>query len=128
MVRFASLALLSLALFAQAASAQHVIVYSPPPAVVTYSPPPVTVYAPPVVEYAPPIVTVPAYRYSYYAPAPVTTVYSVPATTVYSVPATTVYSAPSVYVPGTVTTRSYVGLGIFRPRGVYTESYFTPLR
>jgi hypothetical protein len=31
-------------------------------------------------------------------------------------------------IPGAVTTRSYVGLGIFRPRGVYTQSYFTPWR
>jgi hypothetical protein len=29
-------------------------------------------------------------------------------------------------VPGVVTTRSYVGLGIFRPRGVYTETYVLP--
>jgi hypothetical protein len=114
MVRFATVALLAVVLFAPAASAQVIYVQSPAP-VVTYSPP--VVYTPPVVEYAPPVVTVPAYRYSYYAPAPVTTVYSVPATTVYAAP---------VYVPGAVTTRSYVGFGIFRPRGVYTESYYTP--
>jgi hypothetical protein len=31
-----------------------------------------------------------------------------------------------VAAPGVVTTRSYVGYGIFRPRGVYTESFYSP--
>jgi hypothetical protein len=50
--------------------------------------------------------------------------------TVYSAPvASAVYASPTVIsVPGTVTTRSYTGFGIFRPRGVYSESYFTPYR
>ena len=34
---------------------------------------------------------------------------------------------PSFLRPGqTVTTRTFVGLGIFRPRGVYTQSYYGP--
>jgi hypothetical protein len=117
MVRFAAIALLTMALVSASASAQIVYVQSPPP--VFYSPP-VTVYSAPVVSYyAPPVYYAPPasqVTYSYYAPvapAPVT-----------------VYSAPAFVqpvVPGAITTRSYVGLGIFRPRGVYTQSYWTPL-
>jgi hypothetical protein len=114
MVRFAALTLLSLTLTVGTASAQWVIVNSPPP-VVTYEAPPVIVHSPPVVTYSAPITySAPVVTHSYYYP-----------------PATTVYSAPVVaspVIPGTVTTRSYVGLGIFRPRGVYTQSYFTPWR
>jgi hypothetical protein len=43
----------------------------------------------------------------------------------------TVFSAPAVVqpvIPGTVSTRSFVSFGVFRPRGVWTESYFTPWR
>lgn len=117
MVRFASVALLTLVFVAGNARAQWVIVHSPPAPVVTYSaPPPVIVHSPPVMTYSVPVTI---------NPAPVVT------HSYYYAPATTVYSAPAVVtpvVPGTITTRSYVGLGIFRPRGVYTESYFTPWR
>ncbi|MCI0377211.1 MAG: hypothetical protein L0215_06385 [Gemmataceae bacterium] len=105
-----------------------VVTYSYYPAPVTFAPAPVTTYfAPAPVTtsyYAPAPVT------SYYAPGPVTTSYYAPApvTTSFYAP-TTVYSAPvtgAIVTPGVVTTRSYVGLGIFRPRGVYSQSYFTP--
>ena len=121
MVRIAALALVAIALTAGAAPAQVFIVQSPPR--VVYSPPPVVYYSSPVVTYSSPG---PLVSYSYYAPP---TVYSSPVPLVsYSYyPATTVYSAPAAYsVPGVVTTRSYVGLGIFRPRGVHTETYFSP--
>lgn len=108
---------------ANTAQAQYVQVYSPPvlaaPApIISYYPPVTSFYVAPRVSYYTPPVT-----YSYY---PSTTVYSAP---VYSAPAYSVpaYSAPAAVVaPGTVTTRSFVGYGIFRPRGVYTQSYYTP--
>ena len=88
------------------------------------------VYAPPIVVVSPPPV--------YYVPAPVTTYnssvtysYYPPATTVYSAPAVVTYSAPATYVvpiTGVITTRTSYGYGVFRPRGYYTESYYTPLR
>ncbi|GEM_PF-3992852 len=129
MIRNATLALLAVGLTAGLAQAQFVIVESRP-RVVTYSPPPVylsaplvrysspVVYSSPFVTYSSPVVTysspifssAPLVSYAYYPPA-----------------STTVYSAPgAVVIPGVVTTRSYVGLGIFRPRGVYTETYFVP--
>jgi hypothetical protein len=116
MSRFVMLAGLALAILTLAAvspaSAQYVVYYDPPvmvapPApVVTYSyyPPTTVYYAPPTVSYYPPVTT-----------------------TVYAAPAYPAYSAPVVYsAPGTVTTRSYRGFGVFRPRGVYTQSYYTP--
>jgi hypothetical protein len=92
--------------------AQYVQVYSAPPPVVV-SPPPVVTYSyyPPATVYAPPAVSYYAPAVSYYAP-----------TVAYSVPSTVVYAPPV----GTVTTRSYYGFGIFRPRGWYTQSYYTP--
>lgn len=110
MIRFAMLALVALALTAGVAPAQVVYVQSPPH--VVYSPPVVSYYPPPTVTYSSPVVT-------YSSPAPLVSYSYYPATTVYSVPA-------AVAVPGVVTTRSYVGLGIFRPRGVYTETYVLP--
>jgi hypothetical protein len=92
------------------ARAQYIVYSSPaaPAPVVSYYTPVTTFYAPPVTTFYAPAVT-----YSYYPP-----------TTVYSAP---VYSAPTAVVaPGTVTTRTFNGYGIFRPRGVYTQSYFTP--
>jgi hypothetical protein len=92
------------------ASAQYVIPYYPP-AVSYYAPPATVSYS-----YYPSV--------SYYAP---TTVYSAP---VYSVP---VYSAPvAAYYPptiastGVITTRSYFGLGIFRPYGWNSVSTYRP--
>ena len=99
------------------------------------------VYVQPARPYVAPVVVtqpvVPAYYYS----APSITTYSSPATYSYYPPATTVYSyssppavvtysAPVTVVPatGVITTRTYYGYGIFRPRGYYTESYYTPLR
>jgi hypothetical protein len=134
MHRFLTTAGLALALLVfggAAAHAQLYTVYSPPGVVVTptpvvsyycppttvlYTPPPVTTYyTPPTVAYYPPVT-------SYYAPV---TSYYAPTTSYYA--PTTVYSAPAaVAVPGAVTTRSYYGLGIFRPRGLYTQSYYTP--
>jgi hypothetical protein len=117
---------LAAALAPQAAHAQ-VVVSTPGhvvlPSTSYYSP--VTVYSPPATVYSPPPVT-------YYSPPPVT-YYSSPVT-VYSAPVATyvspytVYSAPAAYVsPGVVTTRTYAGFGVFRPRGVYTESYVAPV-
>ena len=115
MHRFMTIAGIALAVLALVAvspvSAQVVVYYPPAPVTYSYYAPPTTVY------YSPAPVT-----YSYYAP-PVSTVAYYPTTTYY--PAT-VYSPSVVYSPGVVTTRSYVGLGIFRPRGVYTQSYYTP--
>jgi hypothetical protein len=120
MVRFTALTLVTMALVCASASAQVVYVQSPAPVVYT---PPVAVYSSPVVTYSSPVV-------SYYAPP----VYSPPVTYAYYPPVAaapvTVYSAPAVVqpvVPGAITTRSFVGLGIFRPRGVYTQSYWTPV-
>lgn len=83
----------------------HVAAYQP--ATSFYSAPAVSFYQPPVTYYQP---TVAHYQptVSFYQPA-------------------VSYYAPAVAAPaGTVTTRSFVGLGIFRPRGVYTQSYYTP--
>ena len=85
------------------------------------------VSSPPVI-YAPPPVVTTSY---YYAPAPVTTYYAAPVTTFYAAPRVSYYApvtvySPPVVSPGYYTTRSYVGLGIFRPRGVYNETYYTP--
>jgi hypothetical protein len=114
----AGLALMTLAVIGvSTASAQVVQVYYPAPVVAQ---PVVSYYAPPTVYVAPaPTVT-------YYQPAPTVTYYQ-PAPTVTYYQPTTVYAAPApvVYSPGVVTTRSYVGLGIFRPRGVYTQSYYS---
>ena len=119
---------------AGSAQAQYIQVYSPPvyaaPApVVSYYPPVTTYYAPPAVSYYTPAVSYYTPAVSYYTPAvsyytPAVTYSYYPSTTVYSAP---VYSAPAAVVaPGAVTTRSFVGYGIFRPRGVYTQSYYTP--
>ncbi|HZZ79469.1 MAG TPA: hypothetical protein VFE62_13175 [Gemmataceae bacterium] len=127
------MALLGLALAAcvivpATASAQVVIVGRP-----AYYPPVVTYSAPPVVTYSAPVVVPQSTTtYSYYSSPPVVTYSSpvvVPQSVVtYSSPAPVVtYSAPIVYSsPGVVTTRSYYGLGIFRPRGWYTETYVRP--
>ncbi len=120
--------MLGMSIQAMTARAQFIQVYSPPAVlapqpVFSYYPPATTYYAPPVTSYYAAPVT------SYYA-APVTAYY--PPTVNYSYyPPTTVYSAPvavvpTVSCPGTVTTRSFVGYGVFRPRGVYTQSYYTP--
>jgi hypothetical protein len=111
-----------LGVFVQAlpARAQFVQVYSSP---VVVAPAPVVSYYPSVSYYAP--------ATSYYAPAtsyyaPVTSYYA-PAVSYSYYPPTTFYSAPAAVVgAGTVTTRTYVGYGIFRPRGVYTQNYYTP--
>lgn len=121
-----SLALGAILVAAPAARAQifYAPVVSPP---VTYSYyPTTTYYAPaPVVSYYPQP-TFSAYapvRHSYFA-APSVSYYQ-PAVA-YSAPVVA-YSAPAVaFAPGSYTTRSYVGYGIFRPRGVYTQSYYTP--
>jgi hypothetical protein len=104
-----------LGMFVQAAGAraQYVQVYSPP---VVVAPAPVVSYYSPVTSYYAPAVT------SYYTPA--VTSYYTPAVSYYP---STVYSAPAAVVaPGAVTTRTFVGYGVFRPRGVYTQSYYTP--
>jgi hypothetical protein len=112
------IALLGYALLPTAVQAQ--VIYVNPGR--TYVAP--IVVAPPVVQsyyYSPSITTYSSSAtYSYYPP---TTVYS------YSSPAVVTYSSPpTVIAPaGVITTRSYYGFGIFRPRGYYTESYYTPL-
>jgi hypothetical protein len=108
------------------------------PARVVY-PAPVVTYSSPAVLYSSPVVTTtyaspapivvstpaPVVSYSYYQPP--TTVYSAPAVVS---PPTVVYSAPATVVqtpaPGVYTTRTYTGFGIFRPRGTYTETYYSP--
>ena len=94
-----------LAISAAPVRAQFIQVYSPPVMVaprpvVSYYPPVTSFYAPSVTTYSPPVAA-----YSYYPP-------------------TTVYSAPTAVVAPGVVTRSYVGYGIFRPRGVYTQSFY----
>jgi hypothetical protein len=70
-------------------------------------------------------------RYSYYPSAPVVT-YSAPPVVTYSAQPVVTYAAPPVVTyaapAGVVTTRTYYGYGVFRPRGYYTESYYTPVR
>ena len=96
-------------------------------------------YAPPVIVTQPSYYVVPSYysappvttysssaSYSYYPP---TTVYSAPPPVVtYSASPLITYAAPAtVLVPsGVVETRTYYGLGIFRPRGVYTQTRYYP--
>jgi hypothetical protein len=105
------------------AQAQIIHVYSPPVVPVVPSVPSVTYYAPPVVVPQAPVV-----NYSYYPPTTVNYSYY-PGTVAYSAPVvaapTVVYSAPAV-APGYYTTRTYTGYGIFRPRGTYSETYYTP--
>ena len=131
MIRIAVLALVTLVLSAGVAPAQVIYVESRPRVISYYAPPPVFVQAP-VVTYSSPVVysapivsySAPVVSHSYY---PATTVYSVPVVGHSYYPSTTVYSAPAaIAAPGVVTTRSFVGLGIFRPRGVYTETYVSP--
>lgn len=143
MTRIVMLTLAVLGLMAGAVSAQGVVILHSPPPVVSYSSPapvlvqpPVVVNSLPVVSYSAPSVVnpnSPVVTQAYYpGSTTVYTAYYPAATTVYAAPASaipgavTVYSGGPVVVPGVVTSRSYVGLGIFRPRGVYTESYFTP--
>jgi hypothetical protein len=130
-----SVALIGYALLPAVARAQVVYVQPQPyvvqsyyaaPSVTTYSAPATYSYYPSTAySYYPPATT-----YSYYPPATTYYSYSAPAPTYYSYSApTVVYSAPAYVAPaGVVTTRSYYGYGIFRPRGYYTESYYTPLR
>ena len=111
------IALLGYALLPTAVQAQ--VIYVNPGR--TYVAP--IVVAPPVVQsYYPPSITTysSSATYSYYPP---TTVYS------YSAPAVVTNSSPPTVVApaGVITTRSYYGFGIFRPRGYYTESHYTPL-
>ncbi|MBI3822141.1 MAG: hypothetical protein HY289_05605 [Planctomycetes bacterium] len=101
------------------------------------------IYVQPARVYAPPIIVVP--QATYYA-APSVTTFSAGATYSYYPSGTTVF-APSVGAPSTVvtysvgaapvyvapvagviTTRTSYGYGILRPRGYYTETYYTPLR
>lgn len=134
MTRIAALALVALALTAGLAPAQVIYVQSPRRVVSYYAPPvvystPVVTYASPIVYSSPVVYSAPMTTYSspvisYY---PSTTVYSSPAVSYSYYPATTVYSAPAAVAgPGVVTTRSYYGFGIFRPRGVYTQTYVSP--
>ena len=88
--------------------------------------------------YSAPIVVPQAVVPTYYYAAPSVTTFSAPATYSYYPSTTTFYSAsPSVvtysapvFVPaaGVYTTQTYYGYGIFRPRGYYSETYYTPLR
>jgi hypothetical protein len=108
MSRFLTLTALALV----PASAQAQIYYGQPPVVMA------PVYSAPVITSYYPAPVVPAPSISYYA-APATYSYY---------PPTTVYAAPPavVYPGGGYTTRTYQGFGIFRPRGTYTETYYTP--
>jgi hypothetical protein len=122
-----AVAITSIALVSSAAQAQYIVQSSPP---VIYTQPAPAVYYPQTY-------VVPSVRYSYYPSAPVVT-YSAPQVVTYSAPPVVTYAAPVVTYAapvatyaapaGVVTTRSYYGYGIFRPRGYYTESYYTPIR
>ena len=111
-----AVALFGYALLPTAAQAQ-VIYIQPARTYVAIAPPVVSSY-----YYAPSVTTYSSSAtYSYYPPA--TTVYSYAAPTV-------VYSAPPMYVvpaSGVITTRTYYGYGVLRPRGYYSQSYYTPL-
>jgi hypothetical protein len=115
-----AVALASFAFVSSAAQAQYIVQSAPP---VVYYQPTAPVYYPQVV--------VPRVQYSYYPSAPVVT-YSAPPVVTYSAPPVVTYSAAPVVTyaapAGVVTTRTYYGYGIFRPRGYYTESYYTPIR
>jgi len=93
---------------------------------------PARVYSPPVLFTPAPVVTS-----SYYTPPVTYSSYYTPSVSYYSAPGTVAYSAPVVAysapvvtyaapAPGYYGTRSYYGLGIFRPRGLYTETYWRP--
>ena len=111
-----AVALASFALVSSAAQAQYIIQSSPQVIYVQSAPP---VYYPQAVA--------PRVQYSYYPSAPVVS-YSVPPVVTYSAPPVVTYSAAPVVTyaapAGVVTTRSYYGYGIFRPRGYYTDSYY----
>ena len=116
---YRSLTSLAVLLAATATSHAQYIVLPPPP-----------VYRPPVVTYSSPA---PIVNYSYYAaPAPVYSapVYAAPVTSYYAAPVyaapVTSYYAPAPVVGGSYVTRTYTGYGIFRPRGTYTETYYSP--
>lgn len=105
------------------------------PQVSYYQPAPFVVQSAPVVfpqtrvSYYSPVVTAPAPVVTYSSPVVGYSAYSAPYAT-YSVPYTA-YSAPllapaTVTTQGIVNTRSYYGLGIFRPYGWNTTSTFTP--
>lgn len=121
-----AVAVASFALLSSAAQAQYIQVQASPP----------VIYTQPAPVYYPQTYVVP--RYSYYPSAPVVTYSAPPAVTYYAPPTVSYYAPPVVtyspapvvtYAPaGVVTTRSGYGYGIFRPRGYYTESYYTPLR
>jgi len=123
-----AVALASIVLVSSAAQAQIVQVQVGPP--VVYAQPGAPVYYPQTY-------VVPRVQYSYYPSAPVVTysappvTYVTPQSVTYSAPPVMTYSAPVVTYAapaGVVTTRTYYGYGIFRPRGYYTESYYTPIR
>jgi hypothetical protein len=118
----ASYAILSV-VFPAAANAQVIGVefarpYTPVYVQPSYLPP---VYVnPPGVVYSSPLI----------APSYASTISYYPQTAaVYTYSAPPVYAAPVQYAApasGVVTTYSYRGYGIFRPRGVYTQSYYSP--
>jgi hypothetical protein len=115
---YAALAALApTAAHAQVMSVQIVRPYTPVVVAPSYLPP---VYVnPPGVVYSSPII----------APSYPSTLSVYPATTtVYSYYAAPVYAAPAV-VPasGVYSTYTYHGYGIFRPRGTYTQTYYTPI-
>ena len=106
------IACLTMALLGLSASAQaQYVVLSPAPVFVATPPPPVVFRPAPIVNY------------SFYQPA---TSYYLP---VAPAPAPTVVFSAPVVAPaptGVITTRTYTGFGIFRPRGTFTESFYTP--
>ena len=108
MTRFALSAAVAFAA-ASTASAQYVYVQSPPP-----------------IMFAPQQV-VPVVSYSYYPPAPA--MYPVPVTSYYAPqPTVAYYPAPVAPAYGVYSSQtSAYGLGIFRPRQVTTQYYYTPV-
>ena len=102
-----TIAAVAVLLTASVSQAQLIIVQSPP----IYVQQPVVVYRP-----------VPIVNIAYYPPAPV---YVAARPVVAYSPPPAVVQVP---VAGVYTTYSYSGYGVFRPRGVYTQSYYAPLR
>ena len=113
-VTLLGLALFAYALLPAAVQAQVIYVQPRPYVIVTQPVVPSYYYAPSVTTYSS------SATYSYYPPA----------TTVYSAPPVVTYSAPpgTVVIPaaGVITTRTYYGYGILRPRGYNVETRFYP--
>ncbi len=114
--------------FPATAQAQFFHHCRPVPVVSYYYTPATTYYAPPVsYSYYSPTTTyyAPPATYSYYSP---TTTYYAPPVYSYYPPVSTYYYSPALVTtsPSVSTMRMYRSYGLFRPRGLYTETYYSP--